>query len=48
LREIQGVAGVHLMAHRHHDLVAEIVAGSGALAGRGAMFGAPATSEDGR
>ncbi len=48
LREIPGVAGVHVMAHRHHDLVAEIVAGSGALAGRRAMFGAQATFEDGR
>jgi 5,10-methylenetetrahydrofolate reductase len=48
LREIPGIAGVHLMAHRHHDLVAEIVAGSGALAGRRAMFGAQATFEDGR
>lgn len=48
LREIPGVAGVHVMAHRHHDLVAEIVAGSGAFAGRRAMFGAQATFEDGR
>jgi 5,10-methylenetetrahydrofolate reductase len=29
LRETPGVAGVHIMAHRHHDLVAEIVARSG-------------------
>jgi 5,10-methylenetetrahydrofolate reductase len=29
LRETPGVAGVHIMAHRHHDLVAEIVAQSG-------------------
>lgn len=45
LREIPGVAGVHLMAHRHHDLVAEIVAESGALAGRRALFAGDAARE---
>lgn len=34
LREIPGVAGIHVMAHRHEDLVAEIVERSGALRGR--------------
>lgn len=38
LREIPGVAGVHVMAHRHHELVAEIVERSGVLAGRRALF----------
>jgi hypothetical protein len=38
LREIPGVAGVHVMAHRHHELVAQIVADSGVLAGRTALF----------
>ena len=36
LRETPGVAGVHVMAHRHHDLVAEIVAESGVRKGRAA------------
>jgi 5,10-methylenetetrahydrofolate reductase len=34
LREIQGVAGVHVMAYRQEELVAEIVHESGILAGR--------------
>jgi 5,10-methylenetetrahydrofolate reductase len=34
LREIPGVAGIHVMAHRHEDLVPEIVARSGVLQGR--------------
>jgi len=38
LREIPGVAGVHVMAHRHQELVAPIVAESGVLAGRAALF----------
>jgi len=31
---LEGVAGVHIMAHKHEDRVPEIVAGSGILAGR--------------
>jgi 5,10-methylenetetrahydrofolate reductase len=38
LREIRGVAGVHVMAHRHHDLVAEIAQRAGVFAQRPAMF----------
>jgi methylenetetrahydrofolate reductase (NADH) len=38
LRDIPGVAGVHIMAHRHEDLVREVVAQSGALGGRQALF----------
>jgi 5,10-methylenetetrahydrofolate reductase len=34
LREIEGVAGVHVMAYRQEELVAEIVHESGILAGR--------------
>ena len=34
LREIPGVAGIHVMAHRHEDLVHDIVARSGVLRGR--------------
>ena len=33
-REIEGVAGVHVMAYRQEELVAEIVHESGVLAGR--------------
>ncbi|MCI4428351.1 MAG: methylenetetrahydrofolate reductase C-terminal domain-containing protein [Burkholderiales bacterium] len=44
LREIPGVAGVHVMAHRHHDLVAQVVAGSGVLAGRTALFAGRSTA----
>ena len=44
LREIPGVAGVHMMAHRHHDLVAQIVTESGVLAGRAALFAARGTA----
>jgi 5,10-methylenetetrahydrofolate reductase len=41
VREIPGVAGVHLMAHRQEKLVRSIVADSGVLAGR-APVAAPA------
>ena len=34
IREIEGVSGVHIMAYRQEELVAEIVAESGVLAGR--------------
>jgi 5,10-methylenetetrahydrofolate reductase len=34
VREVEGVAGVHVMAYRQEELVAEIVAESGALTGR--------------
>jgi methylenetetrahydrofolate reductase (NADPH) len=37
LRELPGVAGVHLMAHRHHDLVPEIVGESRVLGERRAL-----------
>jgi hypothetical protein len=33
-REIEGVSGVHVMAYRQEELVAEIVRESGVLAGR--------------
>jgi hypothetical protein len=34
VREIDGVAGVHVMAYRQEELVSEIVHESGVLAGR--------------
>ncbi len=34
LRDVEGVAGVHVMAHRQEEAVAEIVDASGVLAGR--------------
>ena len=34
IREIKGVAGVHVMAYRQEEAVAEIIASSGVLAGR--------------
>jgi methylenetetrahydrofolate reductase (NADPH) len=34
IREIKGVAGVHVMAYRQEEAVAEIVQRSGVLAGR--------------
>ena len=34
LRDIAGVSGVHVMAYRQEELVAEIVRDSGVLAGR--------------
>jgi 5,10-methylenetetrahydrofolate reductase len=40
LRGIAGVAGVHVMAHRHDELVAQIVAESRVLGERKALFGA--------
>jgi 5,10-methylenetetrahydrofolate reductase len=40
LREIPGVAGVHIMAHRQEPLVREIVQRSGRLAGRRPLFDA--------
>ncbi len=36
-REIEGVAGVHVMAYRQEELVSEIIADSGVLAGRRAQ-----------
>lgn len=38
LREVPGVAGVHLMAHRHERLVGEIVTRAGLFAGRAPLF----------
>jgi len=38
LREIPGVAGVHVMAHKHPELVREIVAQTGVLRSRRALF----------
>lgn len=35
IREIEGVAGVHVMAYRREHLVEEIIEASGILAGRG-------------
>lgn len=34
IREVEGVAGVHVMAHRQEEAVAEIIDASGVLAGR--------------
>ena len=34
LREIAGIAGIHLMAYRQEELIAEIVHESGVLRGR--------------
>jgi methylenetetrahydrofolate reductase (NADPH) len=34
IREIEGVSGVHLMAYRQEELVAEIIQQSGVLGGR--------------
>jgi 5,10-methylenetetrahydrofolate reductase len=34
IREIEGVAGVHVMAYRQEELVSEIISGSGILKGR--------------
>ena len=34
VREIEGVAGVHIMAYRQEEAVAEIVDASGVLEGR--------------
>jgi 5,10-methylenetetrahydrofolate reductase len=36
LREIEGVAGVHVMAYRQEELVSDIIVESGVLKGRGA------------
>jgi 5,10-methylenetetrahydrofolate reductase len=38
LRAVEGVAGVHIMAHKHEGLVREIVARAGLLAGRRPLF----------
>jgi 5,10-methylenetetrahydrofolate reductase len=47
IREIDGVAGVHLMAHRQERMVPSIVAESGALGERTPLFAAgPATDAD--
>ncbi len=40
IREIPGVAGIHLMAAKQEHLVPSIVAESGVLAGRSPLFGA--------
>jgi 5,10-methylenetetrahydrofolate reductase len=34
IREIKGVAGVHVMAYRQEELVSEIIAASGIMKGR--------------
>ena len=34
IREIEGIAGIHVMAYRQEEAVAEIIAESGVLAGR--------------
>ena len=34
IREIEGVAGVHVMAYRQEEAIAEIIDASGVLAGR--------------
>jgi methylenetetrahydrofolate reductase (NADPH) len=34
IREIKGVAGVHVMAYRQEEAVAEVIATSGVLQGR--------------
>ena len=34
VREIEGVAGIHVMAYRQEEAVAEIIDASGVLAGR--------------
>ena len=34
IREIAGVAGVHVMAYRQEEAIAEIIDASGVLAGR--------------
>jgi len=34
IREIEGVAGVHVMAYRQEELVSEIIAASGVMQGR--------------
>lgn len=44
VREIAGVAGIHLMAYRHERLIPEIVAESGILAGRRLPPSPPAAS----
>lgn len=41
IRDIPGVAGVHIMAHRQERMVRSIVDESGILAGRAALFAAP-------
>lgn len=41
IREIRGVAGVHIMAFRQERMVRSIVEESGALAGRAPLFAAP-------
>jgi 5,10-methylenetetrahydrofolate reductase len=44
IRTIPGVAGVHLMAYRQERTIASIVAESGALAGRAALYSPPPTA----
>ena len=39
LRAVPGVAGVHIMAHGHEELVREVVVQAGVLNGRRALFG---------
>ncbi len=41
IRDMPGVAGVHLMAYRQENMVRSIVAESGVLAGRTALFTTP-------
>jgi methylenetetrahydrofolate reductase (NADPH) len=47
VRQIEGVAGVHVMAYRQEELVAEIIAEAGLLP-RPRRLGAPADSRDGK
>ncbi len=48
IREIKGVAGIHVMAYRREHLVSEIITESGVLKGRGAHAGARRTRTPGR
>jgi methylenetetrahydrofolate reductase (NADPH) len=44
VREIKGVSGVHVMAYRQEEAIAEIIDASGVLAGRMASNPAAHTS----
>ncbi len=46
IREINGVAGVHVMAHRQEKMVRSIIAESGVLQGRAPLFAATAKAEE--
>jgi methylenetetrahydrofolate reductase (NADPH) len=45
IREIPGIAGIHLMAHRQEKSVRSIVAESGVLAGRAPLFAAASPAQ---